>query len=249
MGFGQLLIGYTVAYLFSLGLGGLQNYAFAGFIIGYFLCYLGLSKLNKYTPVFNLALIFSIVLTVCAFFETVVAVDNLFALGMGLSSSVVYTVFSYVRFTLDLAFNIALLLGAIDISKRVDYDPTRNMAYRNIVFVAIAYAFEIVRMILTTLNLEAVAPYAGTLAAISVILRLFYILLNVYLWFKSYAFICPAEDIDMKRKKSRFEFINKIHERNDKKEQENMELSRKYLEDKLKKRNEKRASGKKKKKK
>ena len=63
--------------------------------------------------------------------------------------------------------------------------------------------------------------------------------MNIFLLFKCYAFICPSEDVDMKRKKSRIGFINKIHERNDKKEQENIELTRKLYEDRLKKKSQK----------
>ncbi len=248
MGFGLLLIGYTVAYLFSVGLGGLENYAFAGLIIGYFLCYLGLSELKKYSPTFNYALIISVALTVCGLYETVVGIDNLLALNLGLAGSMVSNVFYYVRFALDLAFNIALLYGAVDISRRVDLDSTRNMAYRNMIFVAIAYAFELVRMLLAGFALEAVQNHLSLLTSISLILKIFYIILNVFLWFKSYAFICPTEDVDMKRKKSRIGFINKINERNDQKEQENMELSRKFYEDRLKKKNERKQTKKKKKK-
>lgn len=246
MGFGSLLIGYTVAYLFSIGLGGLANYAFAGFLIGYFLCYIGLSELRKYSPAFNYALIFSIALTVCGLFETLVGLDNLLALGLNLSGGFIAQLFSYIRFILDCAFNLALLYGTVDISKRVDFEPTRNMAYRNMIFVVIAYAFELVRMLLASFAFESVKNFLSTLTAISMILKIFYIALNVFLWFKSYAFICPAEDVDMKRKKSKIEFVNKIHERNDKKEQENMELSRKFYEDRLRKKNEKKHSKKKK---
>ncbi len=248
MGFGLLLVGYTVAYLFSIGLGGLANYAFAGFLIGYFLCYLGLSELKKYSPTFFYALIISVALTACALFETVVGLDNLLSLGLNISGSTLYNIFYYTRFALDCAFNIALLYGAIDISRRVDFEPTRNMAYRNLIFVAIAYAYELVRMALTGFAYDSVKNYVSTLAAISVILKIFYILLNVFLWFKSYAFICPSEDVEMKRKKSKIEFINKLNERNDKKEQENMEFSRQFYENRLKKKNQRKQKNRNKKK-
>ena len=242
MGFGLLLVGYTVAYLFSIGLGGLANYAFAGFLIGYFLCYLGLSELRKYSPSFNLALVLSIALTVCGLYETFAAFDNLFAIGFNVSGSFVSDIFSYTRFVLDCVFNLALLYGAVDISKRVDFEPTRNMAYRNMIFVAIAYAFELVRMLLAGFAFASLQNSLPTLTGISMILKIFYIALNIFLWFKSYAFICPSEDVDMKRKKSKIEFVNKINERNDKKEMENMELSRKFYEERLKKKSERKQS-------
>ena len=239
MGFGLLLIGYTVAYLFPIGLGGLGNYAFAGLLIGYFLCYLGLSELKKYTPVFNYAFVISIILTAFSLFETLVGLDNLFSFNLGLSGSLGYSIFSYVRFIFDCGFNIAFLYGVIDISKRVDYEPTKNAAYRNLIFVAIAYAFELVGRILNVNPSESVKSALPTLAIIAIIINIFYILMNIFLLFKCYAFICPSEDVDMKRKKSRIGFINKIHERNDKKEQENIELTRKLYEDRLKKKAQK----------
>lgn len=248
MGFGFLLVGYTVAYLFSIGLGGLANYTFAGLLIGYFLCYLGLSELKKYTPAFNMAHILSISLTVCSLYETFAGLNNLLALGFNLSDSFISSLFIFTRFILDCVFNVALLYGAIDISKRVDFDSTRNIAYRNLIFVAIAYAFELIRMILASFAFEAVQSSMSTLTAISMMLKILYIVLNVFLWFKSYAFICPSEDVDMKRKKSKIEFVNKLNERNDKKEQENMELSRKLYEDRLRKKTERNNKKKKKKK-
>ena len=247
MGFGLLLIGYTVAYLFPIGLGGLQNYAFVGLLIGYFLCYLGLNELKKYTPVFKYAFIISIVLTLAGLFETLAGVDNLLSWNLGILNSMPYNIYSYVRFLLDCGFNIALLFGAIDISRRVYYEPTRNMAYRNIIFVAISYVIELVGMALNLASIDAIAKALPVISVISIILKLLYILLNVYLWFKCYAFICPSDDVDMKRKKSKIGFINKIHERNDQKEAENMELTRKYYENRLKKKQER--QGKKKKKK
>ena len=248
MGFGLLLVGYTVAYLFSIGLGGLENYAFAGYLVGYFLCYMGLSELKKYSPKFFYALVISICLTACGFFETLAGLDNLLSLGLNISSNSVYTALGYVRFFLDLIFNISLLYGIIDISKRVDYEPTRNAAYRNLIFVVIAYAFEIFRMAASMLAYDSIKSYMSAILAASVIVKIFYIFLNVLTIFKCYAFICPSEDVDMKRKESKVGFINKLHERNEQKEKENMELSRKFYEDRLKKKSEKAKSKKKKKK-
>ena len=248
MGFGLTLIGFTAAYLFPIGLGGLENYAFAGLLIGYFLCYLGLSELKKYSPVFNFAFIFSIILTAFGLFETLVGLDNILSLGLGLYGSTPYNVFSYVRFLFDCGFNIALLYGVIDISKRVDYEPTKNIAYTGLIFVSISYIFELVAKVLDANPIEAIKNALPILAIIAIILKLLYIISNIYLLFRCYAFICPSEDVDMKRKKSKFEFINKIHERNDKKEQENMELTRKLYENKIKKKNQN-SHGKKKKRK
>ena len=58
--------------------------------------------------------------------------------------------------------------------------------------------------------------------------------------------ICPAGQEDMSRKKSRFEFINKFHERVDEKEEKAIESAKQYYEDKLRAKNEKKKNKKRK---
>ena len=242
MGFGLLLIGYVFAFVATVGLG---PYLFAGTLIGGFLMFLGISELKKYSPAFIYALILNVILLVCAFFDTVVWIDSQLLLGLPLNSPTVLTVAEYFGFVTDLLFNIAMLYGVADLSRRVEYPETRTKAYRNMIFVAL---FNVVQ-ILMLLPLGIFDSDKAFFMTLLMILQLLYSVLNAFLLFKCYAMICPAGQEDMPRKKSRFEFINKFHDRIDEKEEKAIESAKQYYEDKLRAKNEKRKqhSGKKKK--
>ena len=62
---------------------------------------------------------------------------------------------------------------------------------------------------------------------------------NIGLIFKCYAFICPSDDVEMKRKPSRFEFINKIRAKTDANEERAIEDTKKYFEQRAQKKREK----------
>ena len=60
--------------------------------------------------------------------------------------------------------------------------------------------------------------------------------------------ICPEGEEEMKRKPSRFEFVNKMRQAQDEREQAAIESTKAYLEKKIEKRNQKKSSKNKKKK-
>lgn len=236
MGFGLLLIGYTFAYLITIGLG---TYAFVGMIIGHFMMYLALGELKKYSPVFNYAYILSVMLILCSGFECVSGVDSMLSLGLSLSSTKLASIMEVTRFLLDAGFNIAFLYGIIDLSKRVDYTDTKDKSYRNMVFVGLYYIFQIVISALADNPGETYAKYASFMMTVALLFKLMLVFFNIGLIFKCYAFICPSEDLEMKRKPSRFAFINKIREKTDANEERAIEDTKRYFEEKAKKKREK----------
>lgn len=240
MGFGLLLVGYTFAFVATVGLG---PYLFAGTLIGGFLMYLGISELKKYSPAFIYALVLNVILLILAIFDTAVWVDSQLLLGLNLSGEVLTSTVSYVGFAADLLFNIAMLYGIADLSRRVDYPETRTKAYRNMIFVALFNVIQLL-MLLPVGIFDSDKSFFMTLL---MILQVLYSILNAFLIFKCYAMICPAGQEDMPRKKSRFEFVNKFHDRIDEKEEKAIESAKQYYEDKLKVKNEKRNNKKRKK--
>lgn len=236
MGFGLLLIGYTFAYLITIGLG---TYAFAGMIVGHFLMYLALGELKKYSPAFIYAYALSVLLIICSGFECVSGIDSMLSLGLSLSSTSIAGVFDTTRFLLDAAFNVAFLYGIIDLSKRVDYTDTKDKAYRNMIFVGIFYIFQIIMSAISKNPTENYAKYASFMMTVALLLKLILVFFNIGLIFKCYAFICPSADLDMKRKPSRFAFINKIREKTDANEERAIEDTKRYFEEKAKKKREK----------
>jgi hypothetical protein len=227
MGFGLLLIGYIFAFTAAIGLG---PYYFAGMVLGGFLMYLGITELKKYSPVFIYAYVLNIALLLCAFIETVTWAETQFVLGLGLESGFIATAMNYIKFAVGLLFNIALLYGIADLSRRVDFPETRTKAFRNMIFVGVFYAYQLIMLL----------PIANDiLMSFLPILQFIYALINTFLIFKCYAMICPASDVDMPRKPSRFAFVNKMRAAADEREERAIEEAKKYYESKKKKKKKK----------
>jgi len=241
MGFGPLLIGYFITYIVTLGLG---NYVFAGMIIGGFIMFLGLFELRKYAPTFLYAIIADVLLILCSFYETAEYIDYAFLLGLGLHGGAVSNIFAWIELAVYLILNIALLYGIADLSRRVEYPETRQKAFRNMVFVVFYNIF----YLMINLPNSIFAADLGFFMTLLLILQLIYAFFNIALIFKCYAMICPEGEEDMARKPSRFEFINKIREKQDEREQAAIESTKAYLEKKIEKRNQKKNSKHKKKK-
>ena len=235
MGFGLLLIGYFFAYTVTVGLG---SYLFAGMLIGGFVMFLGLSELRKYSPAFIYAIIANIALLLLSFCETISWMEPMLGFSIGFSNTNAQMVFDWIKLVVDLAFNIAMLYGIADISRRVDFQETRTKAYRNMVFVGVYNAVQLL-MILPIGIFESDKSFFMTLL---MFLQLIYTVVNLVLIFRCYAMICPEGEEDMHRKPSRFEFINKIRAKQDEREQQAIESTKAYFEEKLKKKQQKNQS-------
>ena len=233
MGFGLLLIGYIFAFTAKIGLG---PYHFAGMALGGFLSYLGISELKKYSPVFIYSQIINIVLIICSFFKTAMWADESFALGFGLTAGNINTAYQFVEFGVSLLFNFALLYGISDLARRVEHAEIREKAYRNMIFVGIYNAYQIIMFF----------PIANDiLMSFLPIFQFIYSAINALLIFKCYAMICPEGDESMPRKPSRFAFINKIRAERDAREQQAIEETKKYYENRYNNNNHKKKKKKK----
>ena len=241
MGFGLLLIGYTFAFVARVGLG---DYIFAGMLLGGFLMYLGLSELKKYSPVFIYSQISAILIFFSSVFGALIWIDSAFFLELGISSASNKLIYEWLKFVLGLIFNVAMLYGIMDVSRRVDYPETRQKALRNLVFVAI---FNICQLLMF-FPIPFISNDKAFFNTLLLILQLLYSITNAFLLFKCYAMICPSGQEDMPRKPSRFAFVNKMRAIRDAKEEKAIEDMKNYYEDKLKAKNSKKKSKKKKKK-
>lgn len=241
MGFGLLLIGYMFAFLATAGLG---DYIFAGMAVGSVFMFLGLKELKKYSPVFIYAFIASVLLFVSAVFGGVVWGIDTFIQN---PPTILNFIFGTVKIAVNLFFEISMLYGIADLSRRVDYPETRQKAFTNMFYVGGFNIFHIAVVVLPELiSIEERSLFA--IRTIMIFAQLLYTAINTYLIFKCYAMICPEGQEDMPRKKSRFAFINKFREIRDAKDDKAIEEMKNYYEDKLRKRNAKRNSKKKKKK-
>ncbi len=242
MGFGLLLTGYAVTFLITVGLG---NYLFAGMLVGGFVMFLGLTELRKYSPVFLYALIADILIILCSFYETAAFFDDIFLLELGIAEEGLLLIFDWIEFALNFIFSMATLYGIADLSRRVEYSPTREKAIRNMVFVVIVNIFELMTLIPNSIFSNDRAFFL----TLVLIIRVICVLLNLFLIFKCYAMICPEGEESMERKPSRFKFINEMRAKQDEREQQAIESTKAYIEQKQRKKLEKQNSKKTKKKK
>ncbi len=239
MGFGLLLIGYMFAFLATAGLG---PYIFAGLLLGSVFMFFGLKELRKYDPVFIYALIGDVLLFICSLFSASAwALESFTSIDTGIYS----TVISFVKIALCLFFEISMLYGIADLSKRVDYPDTRQKAITNMIYVGVYNAFQIFTLTPIVTSLDGANK--STTLTILMIAQVIYTAINSFLIFKCYAMICPAGQEDMPYKKSKFAFINKFREIRDAKDEKAISEMKNYYENKLKNKNAKRNSKKKKK--
>ena len=229
MGFGILFLGYLIAAIFSM----LGTYSFVGMLIGYFLMFWALTELRRFCPTFLYAIIASVLMLICSFYESFAGIDSLLGLGILTGADTLSNIFEIIEFVIELIFNITLLYGIADLARRVDFDDIRTKAYRNMAFVGLYNAYQLFMF----LPFDFIKNDQGFLLTLLLLLMIVYSLVNLALIFKCYAFICPQGDEEMKRKPSRFEFINKINERNDAKEQEAIDYYNKKMQERQNKHN------------
>lgn len=240
MGFGFLLVGYMFAFLATAGMG---PYIFGGVMVGSIFMFLGLKELRKYDPVFLYAVIGNILLFACSIYgASVWAVDTF----TDANTAVLSVVYQSVKLAVALFFEISMLYGIADLSRRVDYPDTRQKAFRNMIYVCIFNAGQIVALTPLITSLET--SDRAAILTILMVVQIVYTAINSLLLLKCYAMICPVGQEDMPRKKSRFAFVNRFREIRDAKDEKAIEEMKNYYEDKLKKKNSKKHGKKKKKK-
>ncbi len=240
MGFGLLLIGYIFAYVLTVGLG---SYLFIGMLIGGFIMFLGLCELRKYCPSFLYAIVANVLLILCSFYESLCWAETIIGISFGLESLSAF--FNWAEVLINIAFNFAILYSVADLSIIVDYPETRQKAYRNMIFVGV---FNIMQLLLLIPN-SIFKNEEGFFMVLLMILQIIYTCFNAFLLFKCYAMICPEGEEDMKRKPSRFAFINKIREKQDERDDKAIQNAKAYLENRIKKKTEAKEQKKKKNKK
>lgn len=231
MGFGILFLGYSIVTIFSL----LGTYSFIGLLIGYFMMFMAITELRKYCPTFLYAIIASVLMIFCSFYECFEGIDTLFDLGILNGAQTVSSIFEKAEFVIGIIFNLTLLYGIADLARRVDLQSVRTKAFRNMAFVGIYAAYQLIML----LPIGIIRDDQAFFMTLLMILVLVYSLFNLALIFRCYAFICPQGEEEMKRKPSRFEFVNRLRARNDAKEQETIDYYNKKLEDMKNRRNNK----------
>ena len=142
----------------------------------------------------------------------------------------------YVDDLLVFGFHACLLYAVRSIAKETEDDKIIYASARNFVVITLYYVVYAVML----LPISALDGFKKYFSLPVYLLYFAWIILNVVLLISCYARICDESDVDMPFKRSRFEFINKLREKEEKAAKENSEFARQKLEELREKRRSKR---------
>lgn len=207
MGFGTLFIGYFF----------LVNISYFEYtdIISSMVMLLGLYNLSRFNRGFKMGFFFTSAFALFSFTELAFVILDLF--GITSIGEDFAMIFSIPRYLLIFALTVSLLIGIKDIACEVEaYDLSKKAS--SVIPFTSAYVIMAICDIPMTSNLLGVAmPYVYTALLIMHLVIVTTVLITVY---KAYSTICMPDDLEVKTKKSRFAFINKFREREEKKNRE-----------------------------
>ena len=210
MGFGYLAIGYLVTFILYIPAYGLGVGGFA-LLIGYGIMLLGLARLEAFHRSFAIAKWVQIPLIVTALYTSMHSLATLFWWNVPLfHNTILNSVIEWSEFALQIFFNFAVLYAIREIAKEVEIPRIASAGLRNMIFVC-GYT---VLYIVGKMNIAQIGGYLNL--SISVI-KLVWIICNLFLMITCAKDICSADDEDMPPKRYRWEFLNRIgdaYERN-----------------------------------
>lgn len=201
MGFGILFFGYFIMFAFSIS----QVYFFMD-IIGAVVVIYAFSKLSEYNRYFVHAmwgcLAFLLLCAVNAaslMFDLYDPAGNI-ALAVNIAKAVAAC-----------AMHIPMFLGTRGISLGADAAKLVRTSERNLTLTMIYYVLYLVVLAASPL-LGGATQYVSTVVYLYSIVCIF---LNLVLFYKCFGILCPADEDENEKKRSRFVFINKISDKLD----------------------------------
>jgi hypothetical protein len=211
MGFGLLFIGYFMAAFMSMSpLGG-----YLIRLIGYAMILVSALKLKRYNKDFRY---------LCLGASFMIAISGIIALSGILGDITAITLFSdsvknvighieragYVLFTLSMCYPIR------SIAKETEVEKIAVASVRNLIFTVIYLLLYLVAYI----PLPFVNDYKAYFGTPVFIIYIVIIFMNLFMLFSCYAKICDESDVEMAQKPSRFAFVNRFREENERRRAE-----------------------------
>ena len=217
MGFGWLFIGYFFTVM------NMQMFGIAGTLVrifGLMLMAFAILKLRRYNSAFNITLIGILGMLCVSVLVFTISIDKLLFNNLIISSrffsSTAESVIEYSGQAVSFAFNASLLWGVFKIAKETEVDKISNNAIRNFIFFCMYYFVYALSFVPT----EGIKSAKAEFALIAWILYFACSILNIVLLFSCYARICDEADLEMERKPSRFEFVNRFREKQDRRSEQ-----------------------------
>ncbi len=233
MGFGYLLLGYLIAYVIRLTLGGF-GFGGAAVLLGCGILYLGLSELRRYQKAFVYALWMLLPMALCALYSTLGALDALFLWQLPIFGEAVGAVFELLNFLISMLFQLAMLHGIRTIAADVGLGSMSATALRNMLIVA-AYSL---LMLVGNMGIPFSESVESILALLAMLLNILLVVCNLLLLLACNKNICRKGDEEIAPKRSKFAMINRMTDFFEKNRRETAESTRSYAEDVLRRRRE-----------
>ena len=227
MGFGWLFIGYFATTFMTLNPAGS-----AIRLVGYGVILMAVWKLRRYHRAFDWAAVGTALMLLIA---ASLALSDLSGwlydyalLSFRLIPEGAETVIGYAEKVVSLLFHGALLWSIRKIALETEVPKIAVSAVRNFVFICIYYILYVV----SSLPFAFIQNARGAWVAMTWLVWLIWIVLNHVLIFSCYARICDEADVDMEQKPSRFAFVNRFREENERRQQKAREEQAAYQREK-----------------
>ena len=203
MGFGYLLVGYILSFVFTLG----KVYFFQD-IIGALVMMVGLSKLALHQNNFLRAMW-------CDIGYLMISTVRVFLMMFGIlkEEGILNTVFAVLIPMASLVMQFFLFAGIFYLAKEVELEKESLRAKGSLMRILSYYILHIIAVLITPFLGNTVGNITGLLV---VIFGLVMLLMNVSLIFSCYCGMCLSGEENGVRAPSRFEWVNKFNEKTDK---------------------------------
>lgn len=226
MGFGLLFIGYFVASLMSV-----NSYGYLFRLVGFAIILVALRRLQKYNAAFRFPIAAGALMAVCSLLLSISGITSLLYDEMlintaFLAGDTVKNVLGGIDMALEFLFHGALAYAIKDIARDTGEEKLVFAAVRNFVFLCFYYVLYGIAL----LPFAFVDDYVRYFSLPVILLYFACIILNLILIFRCYMKICDEADVDMVRKPSRFDFINRLREESDRREEKAVSSTRDYIE-------------------
>ncbi|MBE6597245.1 MAG: hypothetical protein E7641_06195 [Ruminococcaceae bacterium] len=230
MGFGILFFGYFITYLMAMNPWGCFFRAF-----GYLMMCSGIMKLTQYNKNFTYSVYASFLLGLINICFSVVEIYDMVFLSPSPFGETFMKVITNLETGTVLIFHLLLLFAVRSIAKETESDKIAFGAIRNLIFVVAYFLLSFIKF----MPFEFVKSYNRNMTLPLFLLYLGWIVMDLVLLFSCYSGICDENDREMKRKPSRFEFINQYREELDAREAKAMEFAEKNRAERAKKKKKK----------
>lgn len=236
MGFGILIFGYFLTFAFAL-----SNYYFFADIIGALVMIFAFSKLSEYNRYFIGAM------WACLAFLALCATGAAsFIWKLYDPVGTVDIIVDTLKAVASVIMHILMYLGIRGLSLSADAVKITNSTKRNMIITLLYYVLSAIMLIFSSREGDGILYFR----AVTYLLWGASFVLNLVMIYKCFATLCPADEDEFAKKRSRFAIINKMNDKFDSLDEKSnayrrqsmelaMEEAKKRSEEKLKKKKNK----------